>query len=136
MVRPAITYGAEALPVKKVNERRLEVAEMRMLRWMCGVTREDRISNVRIRGTLKVVEVSKKMQEARLRWYGHVMRSIEESGEKRAMDVEIQGIRRRGRPKTRWKDCIANDMREKDLEPNMTGDRSRWRRLIKNSDPV
>lgn len=33
---------------------------MRMLRWMCGITR-DRVRNVR--GTAKVVEISKKMQE-------------------------------------------------------------------------
>ena len=28
--------------------------------------------------------------------------------------------------------CIAADMREKDLNTNMTGDRCRWKRLIKN----
>lgn len=44
-------------------------------------------------------EVSKKRQEARLRWYGQVMRSDEESDETRTMDVEIQGIRRTGGPK-------------------------------------
>lgn len=51
--------------MKKVNERRVDVTEMRMLRWMCGVTMENRISNGRIRGTVRVVEVSKKTQEAR-----------------------------------------------------------------------
>ena len=65
--RPAMTYGVETVPVKKINESRMEVAEMRMLRRMCGVTREDRISNARIRGTVKVGEVLK-TQEARLRW--------------------------------------------------------------------
>lgn len=57
VVRPVITYGAEAVPVEKVNERRVEVAKMRILRWMCGLTREDRISNARIRGTVMVVVV-------------------------------------------------------------------------------
>ena len=41
---PAMMYGMEAVFVKKINERRMEVAEMRMLRWMCGVTKEDRIA--------------------------------------------------------------------------------------------
>lgn len=57
VVRPVITYGAEAVPVEKVNERWVEAAKMRMLRWMCGLTREDRISNARIRGTVMVVVV-------------------------------------------------------------------------------
>ena len=49
-----------------------------MLRWMCGVTDSDRIRNERIRGTVKVGEISKKVQECRLKWYGHVMRKKEE----------------------------------------------------------
>ncbi|XP_037790601.1 uncharacterized protein LOC119585955 [Penaeus monodon] len=53
VVRPAMLYGAEAWHIKKDQMMRL-VAEMRMLRWMCEVTRIDRISNDRIRGTMKV----------------------------------------------------------------------------------
>ena len=34
MVRPALMYGAETLALKKTWEKKLEVAEMRMLRWM------------------------------------------------------------------------------------------------------
>lgn len=67
VVRPAMTYGAETVAAKKTNERKLEVAEMRKLRWMCGVTKKDKIRNARIRGIVKVVKVSKKMKEARLR---------------------------------------------------------------------
>ena len=74
VVRPAMMYGMEATPIKKVNEKRMNVAEMKMLGWMSGVTRRDRIPNTRIRGTVKVAELSRKVQEARLRWYGHVLR--------------------------------------------------------------
>ena len=135
-VRPAMLYGIEGLPVKKTDENRLNVAEMRMLRWMCGVTKKDRIRNEYIRGTVKVIEVSKKAQEARLRWYGHVMRRDEEYVGRRMMEMEIPGRRQRGRPKKRWKDCIREDMREKNLNGNMIYDRSSWRRLTKNSDPI
>ena len=45
-----------------------------MLRWISGVTKLDRIRNERIRGTTKVGEISKKVQESRLKWYGHVLR--------------------------------------------------------------
>ena len=38
VVRPAMMYGAETWAVKKAQEKKLDVAEMRMLRWMSGVT--------------------------------------------------------------------------------------------------
>ena len=54
VVRPAMMYGAETWAVKKAQEKKLDVAEMRMLRWMSGVTKLDRIRNERLRGTKKV----------------------------------------------------------------------------------
>ncbi len=66
VVRPALRYRADTRALKKAQERKLEVAEMRMLRWMCGVTRLDKIRNERIRGTTKVGEITKKIQERRL----------------------------------------------------------------------
>ena len=50
---------------------------MRMLLWMCGVAKLDMIRNERIRGTTKVGEITKKVQERGLKWYGHVMRREE-----------------------------------------------------------
>ena len=70
----------------------------RSLRWMSGVTKLDRIRNERIRGTTKVGEISKKVQESRLKWYGHVLRTEEEYVGRGVM-VEVPGKRRRGRPK-------------------------------------
>ena len=46
--------------MKKAQEKKLDVAEMRMLRWMSGVTKLDRIRNERIRGTMDVGEMSGK----------------------------------------------------------------------------
>ena len=71
------------------------------LRWMSGVTKLDRIRNERIRGTTKVGEMSKKVQESRLKWYGHVLRREEEYVGKILMVMEVPGKRRRGRPKRR-----------------------------------
>ena len=51
---------------------------MRILRWMSGVTKLDRIRNERIRGTPKVGDISKKVQESRLKWNGHVLRREDE----------------------------------------------------------
>ena len=45
VVRPAMMYGAQTWRVKKAQEKKLDVAEMRMLRWMSGVNKLDRITN-------------------------------------------------------------------------------------------
>ena len=38
-------HGAEIWAAKKPQEK-LDVAEMRMLRWLCGVAKMDRIKNM------------------------------------------------------------------------------------------
>lgn len=136
VVRPAMIYGSETWPVKKTQERKMEVAEMRMIRWMLGVTRRDRIKNERIRGTAKVTRVGNKMQERRLQWYGHCKRRDEEWIGRRMMELQVEGVRGRGRPRRRWDDCIREDLREKDLSGEEALDRREWKRLIRNRDPI
>lgn len=42
VVRPAMVYGSETWPLKRTWERKLEV-KMKMLRWICGMTKMDKI---------------------------------------------------------------------------------------------
>ena len=106
-----------------------------MLRWMCGVTKLDKIRNERIRGTTKVTEASKKLQEKRLQWYGHVMRREEEYVGRRVIEMEVQGTRNRGKPKRRFMDSVKEDLKEKGLTGEAQ-DRREWRRLVRNADPM
>ena len=86
--RPALWYGAETRALKKAQDNTLNVAEMRMLRCMCGVTELDKIGhNKRITGTTKVGEIAKKVQERRLKWYEHVT--------KREAHYTKEGVRRK-----------------------------------------
>ena len=134
--RPALMYGAATWALKKAQEKKLEVAEMRMLRWMCGVTKVDKIINERIRGTTKVGEITKKVQERRLKWYGHVMRREEHYVGRRAMVMKVQGRRKRGRPKRRWLDKVKDDIKEKGLSADAVYDRATWRRMSSYIDPT
>ncbi|CAN6543029.1 unnamed protein product [Malus baccata var. baccata] len=66
-IRPAMLYGTECWAVKHQHVHKMGVAEMRMLRWMCGHTRKDKIRNEDIRGKVGVAEIEGKMRENRLR---------------------------------------------------------------------
>ncbi|KAL7827652.1 hypothetical protein SRHO_G00333700 [Serrasalmus rhombeus] len=75
MPRKSITDAIFALRVLvEKQEAELEVAEMKMLRFSLRVTRMDKIRNEQIRGTVKVEQFGDKAREARLRWFGHVLR--------------------------------------------------------------
>jgi len=56
-----------------------------------------------------VAPIKAKMREARLRWFGHVMRRDEVSVVLTAQLVEPAGQRPRGRPKKRWLDILNNE---------------------------
>ena len=74
VVRPSLLYGTECWTIKKQHTQKISVAEMRMLRWMCGKTRMDKVRNEDIRSLVGVAPIEDKMREHRLRWFGHIGR--------------------------------------------------------------
>ena len=131
-------FNRDTWALKKAQEKKLEVAEMRMVRWMCGVTKLDKIRNERIRGrpTTNVGQITKKVQERRLKWYGHVMRREEHYVGRRAMVMKVYGRRKRGRPKRRWLERVKYDIKEKGLSADYVYDRATWRRMSSYIDPT
>ncbi|RZB42155.1 Ganglioside-induced differentiation-associated protein 2 [Glycine soja] len=116
-VRPAILYGTECWAVKSQHENKVGVAEMRMLRWMCGKTRQDKIRNEAIRERVGVVPIVEKMVENRLRWFGHVERRPVDSVVRKVDQMERrQTIRGRGRPKKTIREVIKKDLELNDLD--------------------
>ncbi|GJU40600.1 putative pre-mRNA-processing factor 6-like [Tanacetum coccineum] len=130
-IRPAMLYGSECWPLTKVQANRMEVAEMRMLRWTCGKTILDMIPNGVFRTNLQVVNIVNKMREGRLRWFGHVKRRPQSAPVRRVEPLTVNGARRRGRPKLRWEDRLKTDLKELLLSEDMTSDRSEWRTRIR-----
>ena len=51
---------------------------------------------------------------------------------KRVMTKAIPGKRKRGRPKTRWKDVCKRDMQTLGLREGDEGDRAYWKEMINN----
>ena len=130
MVRLAMVYGLETMAVTKKQVKKMEVAEMKMLRFAMGVTRKDKIRNKYIRGTVKVEWLGIKMREARLRWYGHIMRRDQEYVGRKMIEMELPGKRKRRRPKRRSLDVVKEDMGEVGAKEMDVENRTVWRQII------
>ena len=50
----------------KAEIKAMGVTEMKMLRWMCGWPRKDRVRNKKVRGVLQVAPIEEKLRESRL----------------------------------------------------------------------
>ena len=79
-------YESESWPLRKENELALQWAEMRMVRWMCGMKLQDRILSKELRERLGLDDIISVLQQNRLRWYGHVLRKEDNDWVKKCMD--------------------------------------------------
>ncbi|KAM0063342.1 hypothetical protein Hdeb2414_s0003g00089841 [Helianthus debilis subsp. tardiflorus] len=79
---------------------------MRMLRWMCGHTRPDKIRNKIFRDRLGVTIILDKIREGRLRWFGHVGRKQTTTTVRSVENLNVEGRRSRDRPKLTWEQRI------------------------------
>ncbi|KIH69429.1 hypothetical protein ANCDUO_00229 [Ancylostoma duodenale] len=65
--------------------------EMKMLRWMAGITGAGYTRNEKISGKSGIAPIANKLRETRFRWYGHVLRGDEDTVYKVSLDLEIPG---------------------------------------------
>ena len=134
-VRPAMLYGIETVPMTKVQEGKMEVAEMKMLRSSLGLTRANRARNEEVRKILGIRGLGEKASEQRLRWYGHVKGREEPYIGQRMLAMVPPGKRRSGRPQRRYMDNIREDMRKLGSKETDTQDRGRWRSVTRCGNP-
>ena len=126
-VRSVMTYGSETWATKAECEQKLERAERRMVRWMCGVSLRDQHRSADLRKRLGLEEIGAVTRRNRLRWYGHVVRK-EEDWVKRVWKWQVAGRNTRGRPRKAWD---AEDCRRLNLDPEDARNRPKWRASIR-----
>ena len=73
MIRPVLLYGTESAALRREEGRRLEVAEMRMVRSICRISLKEHRRNDDIRklaGVVNIIEVARACDEKRTRKWG------------------------------------------------------------------
>ena len=135
-VRPAMLYGAECWPTKRRHVQQLGVAEMRMLRWMCGHTRKDRVRNDDIRDRVGVAPIEEKLVQHRLRWFGHIQRRPPEAPVHSGRLKRAENVKRgRGRPNLTWEESVKRDLKDWSITKELAMDRGAWKLAIHVPEP-
>ena len=130
-VRNSMLHGSETWRVRKENVVALQRAEMRMVRWMCGVKLKDRLP-------------CNELRELRYRWHSIGMAAkqaalvwacagkYDDDWVKKCMEYEVEGPRPRGRPKRTWREVVWEDCQARKLNQEDAMDRCKWRKMIKD----
>ena len=137
IVVPTLTYGSEAWVMNARERSRVEAVEMKCLRAIKGVTKFDRVRNSRIREETGVeIGLGERVEQANLRWYGHVMRMDRSRYPRKVLESTVPGVRPRGRPRKGWVEGVNEAIRARgqDVEEAKVcvNDRVKWRRMYRN----
>ena len=110
VVKPILLYGPECWPVKKTRVQRMKVAKMRMIRWMCGHTRLNRIRNEMTRDEVGVASIEDNIRTTRLRWFGYINRRSVDALVRRSEAINFPEYRSGGGwPKQSCDEVIKHD---------------------------
>lgn len=72
------------------------------------------------------------IKASRLRWIGHVERMSEDRLQKKVMNSQIIGVRKRERPRKRWLQDVEEDLKKLNVRgwKEKAKDRNDWRRIV------
>ena len=106
-VIPTLTYGCEAWALQARLKGRIQATQMRVLRWIEGVSRLERIRNVDLRGRLRQEGVLDLVNRRQQKWKQRLEEMSSGRVTKIVYDGEVPGKRPRGRPRMRWTNNFA-----------------------------
>ena len=99
-------YGLENWTLTALQKRRIETAEMKLLRPLAGYTIYDHKTNDYIRSELRITGIRDKIDEYRRDWLSQLQRMPRNRIALKSDHYRPQGRRTIGRPKKRWREQL------------------------------
>ena len=122
---------SETLCLRQSEMVILRRTERAMVRSMCVVKLVDRKKIEELMEMLGLKETLDRMVKANgVRWYGLVIRR-DNNILKKAMMLEVNGKRKRGRPKMTWWRQVEESVEKVGLKIEEAADRTRWRKGVR-----
>ena len=122
IIRPVTLYGCEAWTLTQRLENKLMVFENNILRRITGPVFDEgegiwrRKHNFELREITKQPMITDFIKAQRIRWAEHGAHMEEGRVPKMTMEATMEGRRLVGRPRMRWRDNLAKDLRELGME--------------------
>ena len=103
---PPFLYGSGNWTLTASQRRRIEAAEMKLLRPLAGYTLHDHKTTDFLRRELKTRGILDKIDEYRLNWHLHLQRMPQNRIPLKSYHYRPQGRRTIGRPQIRWREQL------------------------------
>ena len=127
-VRSAILHGRETWCLKENEKAILRRTKRAMVRAMCGQKAVDRKTTEEQMDMLGLKETIDQLATANgVRWYGHVLRRDDDSVLRVALNLEVSGKRKQGRPKKTRKKQVEEETEKIGLKKEDALRRDKWR---------
>ena len=106
LVLPTFLYGSENWTLTASQRRRIEAAEMKLLRLLAGYTIYDHKTNDYVRRELQITSILDKIDEYRWNWFPHLQRMPQNRILLKTYYYRPQRKRIIGRPKKVWREQL------------------------------
>jgi len=121
-----VSCGAEAWTLTKKQEQAVLIFERKTFRRIYGHKYENgewkSRTNRELQEVSKGENIVKWINEQRISWLGHLERMEGDRMPQNIFTLELEGTRRRGRPRKRWKEEVERDLQVMGVR--------RWRELV------
>ena len=134
-----MSYGAEAWTFTKKEEQDALIFERKIFRRIYGPKYENgewkSRKNRELEKMSKGENIVKWVKGQRISWLGHPERMDEDRMPKKIFTRELEGTRRRGRPRKRWKEEVERDIQELGGRrwKEFVTDRKKWKDIVRQA---
>jgi hypothetical protein len=134
-----VSYGAEAWALTKKEEQALLIFERKMFRRIYGPKYENGEWKSRTNRELETMSkgenIVKWIKGQRISWLGHLERMEEYRMPKKIYTQELEGTRRRGRPRKGWKEEVERDLQVQGVRRwrELVADRKKWKDIVRQA---
>jgi len=139
LIRPVVTYGAETWMMTKKEKQAMLIFERKIFRRIYGPKYEDgewkSRKNWELEKLSKGENIVKWIKGQTISWLGHMERMEEDRMPKKSFTQELEGTRRRGRPRKGWREEVERDLQVLGVRRwrELVIDREKWRSIVRQA---
>ena len=124
-------HASETWALSAAAFNRLRRNDRAMIRWMCSVSTMDEVSSNELLTRLGIKDIEMVLRSRRLRWFGHVERSV--GGINKARQIQVAGNKGRGRLRKTWDETVRRDREALGVLQVHPYDRRAWKGHLRSA---